>query len=99
MPQVTSHVVWLPEAVSDLDRLLNFLKDKNTQAAQRAAHLILSGAEALQKHPLMGKLMGDETGRRELFLSFGQSAYVLRYKIDNTSVVIIRVWHRREARD
>lgn len=43
--------------------------------------------------------MGDDTGRREFFVLFGASAYVLRYRIDCDTVVVIRVWHNREARE
>ena len=37
---------------------------------------------------------------RELFIPFGKSVYVLRYRIDsdNDCVVVIRVWHGREHR-
>jgi plasmid stabilization system protein ParE len=43
--------------------------------------------------------MQDETGRRELFIPFGASAYVLRYmQEDKDTVVVVRVWHSREIR-
>lgn len=42
--------------------------------------------------------MNDGTERRELFLPFGKAGYVLRYMIDNQTVVIIRAWHSREHR-
>ncbi len=43
--------------------------------------------------------MDDDTGRRELVLSFGASAFVLRYMWDrHETVVIIRVWHSKESR-
>jgi len=41
--------------------------------------------------------MNDGTDRRELFLPFGASSYVLRYIID-VQVVVVRVWHGRENR-
>jgi plasmid stabilization system protein ParE len=43
--------------------------------------------------------MDDDTGRRELFIPFGAGAYVLRYRIDRDTVIVIRVWHSREARE
>ncbi len=43
--------------------------------------------------------MDDDTGRRELVVSFGVGAFVLRYMRDeNDTVVIIRVWHSKENR-
>lgn len=43
--------------------------------------------------------MPDETGRRELFIAFGAGAYVIRYiQQDDSTVVVIRIWHSREDR-
>ena len=94
-----SEVKWLPEALADAGRLHDFLKDKNPQAAARAAGIILEGAKLLESSPLLGRAMPDDTGRRELFIPFSAGAYVLRYvQDDDDTVVIIRVWHCRENR-
>lgn len=94
-----SQVVWLPEALDDLMRLRNFLEDKSPQAANRAAAVIRGGAKTLADFPAIGKPMNDGTERRELFMPFGTANYVLRYRMDQDIVVIIRVWHSRENRD
>ncbi len=94
MPQVK----WLPAALLDLERLHDFLKDKSPEAAAKAAAAILAGSTMLQDLPELGRPMPDETGRRELFIPFAAGAYVLRYKRDNTAVIILRVWHSLEIR-
>jgi plasmid stabilization system protein ParE len=81
-----------------VERLYVFLQEKSPAAAARAAETILSGANLLQTTPALGRLMSDETGRRELFLPFGAGAYVLRYRVEANTAVIIRVWHSRESR-
>jgi len=92
-------IKWLPEAVNDIERLHAFLKDKDAKAAARAASCILKGVHILKDSPRIGRPMPDETGRRELFIAFGAGAYVLRYiPEDDSTVVIIRVWHSRENR-
>jgi plasmid stabilization system protein ParE len=93
-----SEVIWLPEAVEDLKRLRDFLTDKNPDAAKRAAQTILNGAKTLAEFPEIGRPMNDGTERRELFEAFGSGGYVLRYILDDKTVVIIRVWHSKEAR-
>jgi len=94
-----SKVIWLPEALADAERLHDFLKDKNPEAAARAVGIILDGATLLKDSPLLGRPMLDDTGRRELFIPFAAGAYVLRYmRGDDDTVVIIRVWHSRENR-
>jgi plasmid stabilization system protein ParE len=42
--------------------------------------------------------MDDQTKRRELILPFGASAYVIRYRTADQTIVIIRVWHGHEDR-
>jgi plasmid stabilization system protein ParE len=92
-------IKWLPEALGDVERLHAFLHEKSPDAASRAARVILDGAGLLQSIPEIGRPMNDETGRRELVISFGAGAFVLRYMWDkNYTVVIIRVWHSRENR-
>jgi plasmid stabilization system protein ParE len=49
--------------------------------------------------PERGRLSGLPN-IRELIVPFGRSAYVLRYthSIENHEIVVLRVWHGREAR-
>ena len=103
-----AEVKWLPEALDDLERLFAFLREKNPAAAARAAQTILDGADLLLTSPRLGRPpptpMPDRTQRRELFLPFASSAYVLpspqhSYLLeDDDTPVIIRVWHNREVR-
>jgi toxin ParE1/3/4 len=92
----TRRLIWLDEAVHDIVRLRSFLEHDSPGAAQRAARCILDGVNTLLRYPEAGTPMGD--GRRELFLPFGNSANVLRYRVDGGDIVIIRVWHGREQR-
>lgn len=92
-------VVWLPEAFEDVERLYGFLIGKDALAAERAMRAISSSADRLQDLPEIGRPMGDDTGRRELIVPFGAGAYVLRYRVHRDTVVVIRVWHNREARE
>lgn len=92
-------IKWLPEALNDVQRLYDFLYDKDINAAKRAALSILKGSSLLKTSPRIGRPMSDETGRRELFVAFGAGAYVLRYMLeDEHTAVIIRVWHSKEIR-
>jgi len=94
-----SKIKWLPQALSDVERLHVFLMTKSPVAAAEAASVIFEGANLLEKMPNLGRPMPDETGRRELFIPFASGAYVLRYMLENKkTVVIIRVWHSREYR-
>jgi plasmid stabilization system protein ParE len=91
-------LIWLPEAQADIQRLFDFLIDVNPTAAGKAVRLIRDGANRLREHPRLGRPM-DDSLRRELFLPFAGGAYILRYRLEGDTVVIIRVWHGREQRD
>ena len=94
-----ANVEWLTQALADVDRLYNFLEDKNPEIAKRAAARIKHGALLLEDSPHIGRPIADETNRRELYIAFGAGAYVLRYRLENdNTVVVIRVWHSRENR-
>jgi len=94
MPRIS----WLPTAQRDLRRLRAFLADKSPSAARRAVMKMLTGAEILCDFPEAGSPMNDGTGRRELILPFGAGDYVLRYRLDGQTVLIIRAWHSKENR-
>ncbi len=92
-------LVWRERALSDVDRLYQFIHEKSPEAASRAAHVILRGSLHLETTPKLGRPMSDTSGRRELFIPFGSSFYVIRYFLDSDdTVVIVRVWHSRENR-
>jgi plasmid stabilization system protein ParE len=90
---------WLPPALDDLERLIDFLHEKSPTAAAKAATAILEGAERLLTGPRLGRVLPDKTGRRELIIPFAGGAYVLHYMLEGQeTVVILRVWHSREER-
>jgi plasmid stabilization system protein ParE len=91
-------LAWLPEARDDISRLFDFLVDKDPDAALRMLQRVRAGAATLLEFPHAGKRMDEDAERRELFVPFGVGAYVLRYRLREETIVVIRVWHSRELR-
>lgn len=91
---------FLPEALQDIDRLYDFLIEKDPIAAQKAMLAIDEGLLLLEENPLLGLEVESATRYRQLFVPFGRSAYVLRYRVDTerNALVVVRVWHGREDR-
>jgi len=89
---------WHPEAADDLDRLLEFLLERNVAAVPAAVEVIESGLSLLGQYPEAGRPLGDGTGRREATFPYGAGSYVLRYRIHEHTVFILRAWHSRESR-
>jgi plasmid stabilization system protein ParE len=87
-------------AAADLGRLHSFLAKKNPAAASQTAAVLASAMQSLDTMPERGR-PSKLPSIRELIVPFGQSAYVLRYaySVENQEIVVLRVWHGREARE
>jgi plasmid stabilization system protein ParE len=87
-------------AIADLERLREFLSDKNPAAARQATAALVAAAESLHTFPERGRPSGADS-IRELIVPFGRSNYVLRYAYSAAidEAVILRIWHGREARE
>ena len=94
MPQV----IVAPAALRDLQRLRDFLRPKNVDAARRAGEAIRQGVQVLSAHPQMGLLVEDLPEQyREWLIDFGDSGYVVRYRIADDAVIILAVRHQKEV--
>lgn len=81
---------------ADLERLEAFIASRSPTAAKRSAARLLKGIRLLMRVPDMGVSVGD--GYRQLVLAYGKSGYVVRYRIENDGVVIVRIWRVKEDR-
>ena len=94
MPQVT----FAPAAIRDLQRLRDFLRPKSADAARRAGEAIRQGVTILGAHPRLGRMVDDLPEEfREWLIDFGDSGYVVRYRIGDEAVTILKVRHQKEA--
>lgn len=85
------------QALSDLDRLPDFLALKSPAVASRVRDLLVDGIASLAERPNRGRAVGNGT-LRELQLKSGRQGYVLRYRVTTSEVLITRIRHTREAR-
>ena len=94
MPQV----IFAPAAIQDMQRLREFLRPKNPEAAKRAGEAIRRGVQALGAHPRMGRLVEDLPEQyREWPIDFGDSGYLARYRLDGDTFTVLAVRHQKEA--
>jgi plasmid stabilization system protein ParE len=61
--------------------------------------LIWTAIERLQDFPALG-MPTEDPDIRQIVIRFGASGYIIRYAIlhETSDVLIMRVWHGREAR-
>jgi len=50
----------------------------------------------LKEFPEIGRPDALVEGYRDLFISFGSRGYILRYRLENGHIVIVRLWHALE---
>jgi toxin ParE1/3/4 len=79
---------WTPTALADLESLHAYVAAGNPQAAAEAVDRVVSGIEALKRHPGLGR-KGRVPGTRELVIS----PYVVAYHVRKTAIEILAVIH------
>lgn len=94
-----SQVKFAPGAILDLQRLRDFLRPKNPEAARRAGQAIKQGVRVLSLQARIGRTIEDMPEHfREWPIDFGDSGYVARYRIDvHGDVTILAVRHQKEV--
>lgn len=91
-------LIWLETALRDVQRLVRFLARHDVEAAWRAVRALRQGVEVLGRQAALGRPIDDlpETFR-EWVIDFGDSGYLVRYRIDGDQVVILAARHQKEA--
>ncbi|WP_257254691.1 type II toxin-antitoxin system RelE/ParE family toxin [Endozoicomonas sp. ONNA1] len=93
-----SRLIWSPSALRDVQRLHQFLAQKDGNSASRAIKAIRSGIKVLACQPEIGRPVdGMEPEFREWLIDFGNSGYVALYRIENGLATVLAVRHQKEA--
>jgi len=92
-------IEWSDAALADLDRFVEFLNQQHPSLAARVAAEIISKVEVLSEHPRLGRPIAGREEYRQIVLQVLRAAYVFQYRFDGKRVVMLRVYHAREARD
>lgn len=92
-----AHLIYARQALHDLERLTEFLRESEPVAAIEAAGLIAEAVEVLRNHPSIGRPV--DSGLHELVISRGKSGYLALYRFreDLNTVVVLAIRHQREA--
>ena len=87
------------EAIEDLDRLYDFLVERDRDVAEQALAAIERAFDLLAYSPFSCRkaLLQKNPRWRELLIPFGHSGYVALFEIDDGhSVTVTAVRHQRE---
>ncbi len=91
-----SSVIWLPEAILDLNQHYEFLLPKNSKAALSAVSAVSKAGNSLSKNPERGPRIVSAPHQRRLRVPWGKDGYNIRYTIEADTVYILAVYHGRE---
>ena len=81
-----------------MQSVYRFLAEKNVDAAKRAVKAIRDGVKMIALQPEIGRPTALlEPEYREWLVVFGDTGYVVLYRYDAQSVVMLAVRHQREA--
>ncbi|MEO6279346.1 type II toxin-antitoxin system RelE/ParE family toxin [Roseateles sp.] len=91
-------LIWSRQGLLDVQRLYRFLAPKSPDAAQRAVKAIRLGVKVLGQQSGIGRPVEDMPDEfREWIIDFGDSGYVVRYRIDPHAVTLLAVRHQSEV--
>ncbi len=95
---MTLSIRFLPEADNDVKRLYDFLSPINKASAKKALLAIYADIELLSLHPEIGRPLRQPLYVREHFVRFGARGYIVHYRVIETEIIILRIWHSAEDR-
>ena len=91
-------LIWSRQALLDVQRLYRFLASKNVDAAKRAVSAVRQGVRVLTYQSRIGRPVDDMPDEfREWMIDFGDSAYLVRYRIGSDAITKLAVRHQREV--
>ncbi len=92
------HLIWSPAALTDVQRLYQFLAQKDKDAARRAIKTIRSSVKILALQPEVGRPVDDmDPAFREWPIGFGNNGYIALYRFDGAVATILAVRHQKEV--
>jgi plasmid stabilization system protein ParE len=91
-----AQIEFTAEALRDLDRLFDFLAERDPGEAMAHQYAIRSAIEILSAHPQIGRPMSGRI--RELVISIGKTGYLAMYSFrpQRDEVRVLAVRHQRE---
>jgi toxin ParE1/3/4 len=89
---------WSEDALANLERFAAFLHDQSPELAAIIAEEIVARAQVLSRHPKLGRPLATRKEYRQIVMEVLGGAYVFQYRYDGNRIIMLRVFHGREAR-
>ena len=89
-------IKWTSKALSDVNRLFEFLAPVNRPAAIRTVQSLTSAPVKIIDQPRIGERLDEFEAREVRRILVGH--YEMRYELTQDTLYILRIWHTRERR-
>lgn len=95
---MTFRLKFTSDFYEDLDRITDFLIERDADLAERAIIAIDKALTVLEDFPLIARAVSpEEPMLREFVIPFGSSGYVVLFRIDGKdSISVAAIRHQRE---
>ena len=92
-----ARISYAGRALSDLERISDFLTPEGVDAQLDTLDLIDEAVAILARHPLIGRLA--EHDLRELIISHGKTGYIAlySYEAEQDVILVLAIRHQREV--
>ncbi len=92
-----ARLIYSEQALTDFERLSDFLLEQDPTAAVATLDLIEEALAILHRHPHIGRQIDGEL--YELVISRGKTGYVALYSFEegHDAVLVLAIRHQREA--
>jgi plasmid stabilization system protein ParE len=87
-----------PAARGDLERLIEFLAERDENAPARARSTLEQALLSLSELSERGYEVDPVAGIRELKVKFGRYGYAIQYRVDPDAVFVAHIFHVLETR-
>jgi plasmid stabilization system protein ParE len=91
-------VAWSAAALADVNRFASFLTENHPAMAATIAEAISAKVVLLGEFPQLGRPLARRRNYRQAVLRVSNAAYVVRYRLLRDEVLILRIFHGKEAR-
>lgn len=86
-----AQVIWDPVAADDLDEIARYVARDSPVAAKRLVERIFERVEKLERFPLTGGFLEEDS--RKLYRQLVQGNYRIIYRCQDDNVFIVAVYH------
>ncbi|MDQ3195937.1 MAG: type II toxin-antitoxin system RelE/ParE family toxin [Burkholderiales bacterium] len=92
-----AQVVYSEQAFADFERIFEFHSASDPDIASEVVSTIREAITILERHPLIGRLAGEEL--RELLISHRKTGFIALYSYleREDSILVLALRHQREA--